>query len=147
MLSIPPKAAAILTGLVPVVLLLNAATAGANSAGSEYLPQVPTATGHQTLGQGANSGQGSTGAPTGGSTSSPVSAGGSGGDSSGLADTILNPLVLFLVAGVLAIAAGMILIRRQPRDGPGGPPARSRREPPSTPEGEIVGASGDGPQA
>ncbi len=146
MLSIPPKATAILVGLVPIVLLLSAAPAGADSAGSEYLPQVPTATGHQALGQGAK-GQRSTGAPNAGSTSSPVSGGGSGGDSSGPADTILNPIVLFLLAGVLAIGAGMILIRRPPRDGPGSPTGEARREPPATPDGEIVGAGGDAPQA
>jgi hypothetical protein len=66
-------------------------------------------------------------------------------DSSGVLDTLLNPIVLLLIAGVLAIAVGMTLTRRQggnPSEGPR--PPRLRRAPGPTPDGEIVAAD-DGP--
>jgi hypothetical protein len=66
-------------------------------------------------------------------------------DSSGVLDTLLNPLVLLLIGGVLAIAVGMTLARRQggnPSERPR--PPRLRRAPPPTPDGEIVAAD-DGP--
>ena len=66
--------------------------------------------------------------------------------SSGAFDTLLDPIVLLLIAGVMAVAVGMTLRRRQ-GDEEGQDGDRSLRDPatvPPTPDGEIV-AGGEQP--
>jgi hypothetical protein len=76
----------------------------------------------------------------------PVGSGGSGGsddgDSSG--SLLLNPIVLLMIAAVIAAAVGMTLRRRQtegdaePPGAPGSNPGARRESGPRTPDGEIV---------
>src|SRR5262249_2050104 len=63
-------------------------------------------------------------------------------DSSGRSDTVFDPVVMLIVAGVLTIAIAMTLMRRRGGDGE----EKADRKPrdatamaPPTPEGEIVG--------
>jgi cobalamin biosynthesis Mg chelatase CobN len=69
------------------------------------------------------------------------SGGSGGGDSSG--SIIFNPIVLLMIAAVIAVAVGMTLRRRSVDEGdpesPGGPGPSGRREAsPRTPDGEIA---------
>ena len=158
---------------ISLALLLAAPAMGA-PAGSEYLPAEPSATGGQGGGGGGGDGSGSGSTPTSsGSSDAGVgpaeSKGGGGGEgeqatgssdtisvapaavsdedsSSGAFDTLLNPIVLLLAAGVVAVAVGMTLRRRQGEE-EGEDGDRSLRDPatvPPTPDGEIV-AGGERP--
>ena len=141
-------------------------------AGDEYLPKVPQSGAHSSGsgGSSASAGTATTTLPTGG-TSSPTtsdtknsgsdgsdknkkdnteqitpigssgSGGSGGGDSSG--SIIFNPIVLLMIAAVIAVAVGMTLRRRSVDEGdpesPGGPGPSGRREAsPRTPDGEIA---------
>jgi hypothetical protein len=138
-------------------------------AGDEYLPKVPQSGGHSSAsGSSASGATGTTTLPTGG-TGSPTSdgdnarsgdtgkskkdkteqqvvpvgsSGGSdGGDSSG--SIFLNPIVLLIIAAVIAVAVGMTLRRRSvdedDPESPGAPgPAVRREAGPRTPDGEIA---------
>jgi hypothetical protein len=152
--------------------LAVAAPALAAPAGDEYLPKVPQSGAHSSGsgGSSASAGTATTTLPTGG-TSSPTtsdaknsgsdgsdknrkdnteqitpigssgSGGSGGGDSSG--SIIFNPIVLLMIAAVIAVAVGMTLRRRSVDEGdpesPGGPGPSARREAsPTTPDGEIV---------
>jgi hypothetical protein len=152
-------------GLLAVAMLslALAPSALAGPAGDEYLPKVPQSGAHS-----ASAAQGQTGTttlPQGTSGSSsqgksngngegkkntdtstqalPASSGsgGSGGDGSS-GSILLNPIVLLMIAAVIAAAVGMILRRRQvtddgepdPKADPDSPSAGS----PRTPDGEIV---------
>jgi len=129
-------------------------------AGDEYLPKVPKAAGKELAtgqngdgtilepavrGAGQNGdGAGGGGDPAQGSGSlRPAAAGDSGSGSSAL----LDPIVLLVIAGVVAATAGMML-RRHQADGevpasPGGTPRGTSSERP-TPDGRIVNGE-DGP--
>jgi hypothetical protein len=146
--------------------LLLAAPALGVPAGDEYLPAVPSPTGDKPVNEtGGSSADPTTGAggsveddgskkgddqKKDGSESADEDAGGTlvsgsggddGDDSGGVLDTLLDPIVLLLIAGVLTIAIGMLLARRQNGDSPD--PSRARRkssDAPPTPDGEIVGS-------
>jgi len=65
------------------------------------------------------------------------------GDSGGLLETLLDPLVLVLFAGVLTIVLGTILARRRGDRLSQSPRGRRERGPsPPTPDGEIVAGGG-----
>jgi hypothetical protein len=74
------------------------------------------------------------------SSGSGGSGGSDGGDSSG--SILLNPIVLLMIAAVIAVAIGMTLRRRSVDEGdsePPGAPGPARREAgPRTPDGEIA---------
>jgi hypothetical protein len=149
-----------LNGLLPAaaISLALAAPALAVPAGSEYIPRVPKAAGEEILrGQQGPGGtilspevRGSGQAPD-AAASNPVSNSSSGDDSSegdfsrgtaapGAADTLLDPVVLLLIAGVAAAALSMTL--RQRRSVAGDPNADADSSDlatgPATPDGEIV---------
>jgi hypothetical protein len=152
--------------------LALAPSALAAPAGDEYLPKIPQSGAHSSGsgGSSASAGTATTTLPTGG-TSSPTtsdtknsssdgsnkkkkdnteqitpigssgSGGSGGGDSSG--SIIFNPIVLLMIAAVIAVAVGMTLRRRSVDEGdpepPGGPGPSGRREAsPRTPDGEIA---------
>jgi len=140
--------------------LFLAAPAIGVPAGDEYLPQIPSATGDKPVSEAAparavdtsaRDGDGTKDSPKKGGTEGEGdedrsgalaldSGGGDGGDSGGVLDTLLDPIVLLLIGGVLTIAIGMLLARRQNGDSPD--PSRARRassDAPLTPDGEIVG--------
>lgn len=139
-------------------------------AGDEYLPKLPQSGAHPSGSESSGSGStGTTTLPTGGtgspSTSDgnkarsgdtgtsekekteqqvvPVgSSGGSDGDDSS-GSILLNPIVLLMIAAVIAVAVGMTLRRRnvdeddpESPDAPG--PAVRREAGPRTPDGEIA---------
>jgi cobalamin biosynthesis Mg chelatase CobN len=151
--------------------LALAPSALAAPAGDEYLPKVPQSGAHSSgTGGSSASGTATTTLPTGGSSSpsasdakssgsnsadknkkddsgqiAPIGSSGSGGsgggDSSG--SIIFNPIVLLMIAAVIAVAVGMTLRRRSVDEGdpepPGGPEPSTRRESsPRTPDGEIA---------
>ena len=143
------------------ISLSCAAPALAVPAGDEYLPQVPTATGDKPVNDSSDAG-GTPVADTGDgdkqqdaedvkandeeSSDTALAAGSSGddGDDSGggVLDTLLDPIVLLLIGGVLTIAVGLMLARRQNGDSPD--PSRARRsssDAPKPPKGEIVGGT------
>jgi len=147
---------------VTAISLSCAAPALAVPAGDEYLPQVPTATGPKPVNDSSDAG--TPVADTGGgdekgdatkdvqtkddeeSSDTALAAGSSGddGDDSGggVLDTLLDPIVLLLIGGVLTIAVGLMLARRQNGDSPD--PSRARRsssDAPKPPKGEIVGGT------
>jgi hypothetical protein len=146
-------------GLAAAVSLLCAAPALAVPAGDEYLPQVPTATGDKPVNESGDAGGSSGGekatsdkdkkdpdAENDSETESGALAAGSGddGDDSGggVLDTLLDPIVLLVIGGVLTIAVGLMLARKQNGDSPD--PSRARRsssDAPPPPDGEIVGGS------
>jgi hypothetical protein len=155
--------------LAAAIAITLAAPALGAPAGDEYLPKVPKASGSagtrdQGSGASATSDDGSTDTQT--QAAAPAGGGGSGGgdgkqpntnanpvpapissapasssdDSSD--STLLNPVVILLVAGVIIAAVGMTL-RRRNADGEGGQEEApsGRAEPgkaPPTPDGEIV---------
>ena len=148
------------------VSMLCAAPALAAPAGDEYLPQVPTATGDKPVNEtkdigapaagsdalgadeNGNAGKdGKDGNDDGSSDDSSTLAAGSGGgddgdDSGGVLDTLLDPIVLLLIGGVITIAVGLMLARKQNGDSPD--PSRARRsssDAPMPPSGEIIGGS------
>lgn len=147
--------------LAAATSLALAAPALAAPADEQYLPRVPKAAGDEVA---ADEGEGSTilspeargaegedgeeddsGAAA-GSDDDSGSAGGSDDDSGGLGGfssaqgTLLDPIVLLLIAGVIATAVGMTLRRRQGSDAePQDDPPTRRGPSPRTPEGEIVG--------
>ena len=133
-------------------------------AGSEYLPAAPSATGGQNGegGDGSESSAGSTGAggcrcrrrgdqPKGGDRGEGEQAAGSSDtisvapasasdedSSSGAFDTLLDPIVLLLIAGVAAVTVGMTLRRRAGGEHEGPRAPRDPGRAPRTPEGEIA---------
>jgi hypothetical protein len=153
-------------GLVAAAMLsfALAPSALAGPAGDEYLPKVPQSGAHS-----ASAGQAQTGTTTlpegtsgsGSQTGSqrqtnaerkntdtsaqalPASSGsgGSGGDGSS-GSILLNPIVLLMIAAVIAAAVGMILRRRQVTDDgepdPKLDPDSSSTGSPRTPDGEII---------
>jgi hypothetical protein len=153
--------------------LAFAAPALAAPAGDEYLPKIPQSGAHSSGGSSGGSsasGGSATTLPKGGAPTSsdakasksgaddtsekqdnkkdqitPVGSSGSGGsdggDSSG--SILFNPIVLLMIAAVIAVAVGMTLRRRSVDEGdaeppgtpgPGGRPKNS----PRTPDGEIA---------
>jgi hypothetical protein len=123
-----------------ISLALAAPALGA-PAGKEYLPRVPEAAGEEVVegtglgstilapkvrgsdaaadGSGSGSGSGS-GNGSGGEGATPVAQiSSSEEESSGALDTLLDPVVLVLIAGVAAAAVGMMLRRRQALEGDG----------------------------
>lgn len=150
--------------------LALAPSALAASAGDEYLPKVPQSGSHTPSGgaSSASAGTATTTLPTGGTSSpsasdgkkassdggskkdksdeqiTPIGSSGSGGsdggDSSG--SILFNPIVLLMIAAVIAVAIGMTLRRRSVDEGdsePPGAPGPARREAgPRTPDGEIA---------
>ncbi len=161
--------------LAAAISIALAAPAFGAPAGDEYLPKVPKASGGSQAGsqsQGPNasaSGSGtaaaqpqapaesggngspnstgrgqkkSAGAPPATGSTSPASSSDNSSDS-----TLLSPIVLMLIAGVIIAAVGMTL-RRRKTDGPelSDESGSDRPEPanvPRTPDGEIV-TGGDG---
>jgi hypothetical protein len=134
-----------------VSLALAAQALGAPS-DSQYLPQVPSATGDKPVSEDPGSFGSSTvaddqangdGGKDGDSEADLLAGGNSSddGDSSGgVLDTLLDPIVLLLIAGVLTIAVGMMLARKQGGEGPDPSKApRKRPDAPATPDGEIIG--------
>ena len=142
--------------------MLCAAPALAAPAGDEYLPQVPTATGDKPVNETKDIGAPSADSDVSSkdekarddkaaddstdSESSELAAGSGGGDdgddSGGVLDTLLDPIVLLLIGGVLSIAVGLMLARKQNGDSPD--PSRARRSSsgaPKPPKGEIVGGA------
>jgi cobalamin biosynthesis Mg chelatase CobN len=158
--------------LATVTCAVVAAPAWAGPSGDEYLPKVPSATGHQASSggsQGESSGPTtttSTTATTAGTTTTETAKGepnhkrgknaektaaipaaSNDGGSSGGGGSSMVPIVLLIVVGVIVTVVGMTLTRRrgmqsEPSDG-----AENRIEKPNarpTPDGEIV-AGGDKP--
>lgn len=155
--------------VLAAAVALAPAGASAAPAGDEYLPKVPNADGGSSTGSPGES-SGDSGSSASGSTgsagekvreekgkkpdeasssndnlgASPASgAGDSENGNSGLLDTLLDPVVLLLIIGVIVTAVGMTLRRRQD-DGEGPDAERDRRDPanaPHTPDGEIVAGS------
>lgn len=127
-------------------------TAAGAPAGDEYLPQVPKAAGKGVV-AGEETGPGATilspevrgregadAAELMRQAASPDGSGESSDDSGGAGDTLLDPVVLLLIAGVAAATVGMTLRRRQAlahEPGPEGA-AREAGSAPPTPSGEIV---------
>ncbi len=151
--------------LVAAAVSLAATTpAFASPAGDEYVPQVPSGHGNTPVDEGpggiskiedAVAGVNGAVAPGKDATAKgespsgeplPIDTSSGGNDSSGVLDTIFDPVVLLLIAGVLAIAVGMILARRQ-GEGTSDPTRARRNRPaaPPTPDGEIVAGGGDSP--
>jgi len=124
--------------------LAVAPSALAAPAGDEYLPKVPQSGAHPS-GSGSSASE-DTGKSKKDKTEQQVvpvgSSGGSdGGDSSG--SIFLNPIVLLIIAAVIAVAVGMTLRRRSvdedDPESPGAPgPAVRREAGPRTPDGEIA---------
>jgi hypothetical protein len=149
-----------------VAALAIAAPARGAPAGSEYIPQVPSATGDNPVSEGFAGGTGGVTQPSASGEKSKESkagkdkdegeqnaavplvgdsASGDGDDSSGILDTLLDPVGLLRIAGVLAIAAGMTTALRQGGGSPQLPrPRRLLAAAPPTPDGEII-AGDDGP--
>jgi hypothetical protein len=145
--------------LAAIVSLALAPTAFAGPTGDEYLPQLPqsgasgqpgangSSTGTTTLGDSSGA-SGKSGSKDDESTEkaiAPVSgSGGSGGDSGSI---LLNPIVLLMIAAVIAAAVGATLWRRRADDaeeveGESASQAESerpRRGGAPTPDGEIIG--------
>jgi hypothetical protein len=143
--------------LAAVILLALAAPAFAVPAGSEYVPKVPQAAGEEILrgkqGPGGTilspevrgadaaktsaSGEDSSG--TDGSDAN-VSETEAAGTAPGAADTLLDPVVLLLIAGVAAAALSMTLRQRHSvsEDPDAGGAASDPGSAPATPDGEIV---------
>jgi hypothetical protein len=151
-------AATLSLALVPAAL--------AAPAGDEYLPKVPES-GAQSSGDGQSQ-DSTTTLPTGGTSDetgsestateekskqdkdeseqvTPIGAAGDsdGGDSSG--SVLLNPIVLLMIAAVIAAAVGMTLRRRQAvageagaRGAPASGSGARKQSGPRTPDGEIV---------
>lgn len=149
--------------LAALISLALAAPALGAPAGDEYIPKVPKAAGEEVLR--GNQGPGGTvlSPEVRGTGRAPDSlqSSSSGGDalsqgdassgtaddssvaanaSSGAADTLLDPVVLLLIAGVGAAALSMTLRQRQsvPEDPDADGTARDLGSAPSTPDGEIV---------
>lgn len=136
-------------------------------AGDEYLPAVPKADGKKSTGKAKTKDSGSAVAvPASTDDGSPPSdSGGKGAskdtgkvaktgaapvvpldqtssdDSGGALDTLLDPVVLLLIAGVAVTAIGMTMRRRQAVAGDGDVEGATREtgSTPPTPDGEIIG--------
>jgi cobalamin biosynthesis Mg chelatase CobN len=153
--------------LATTTSLGTSALASADPSGSEYLPSVPSATGHHAVGGGQSGQSGQSQASVSNTTdtpeSAPVGASKSDKQKSGGAkdktpgakpapiastDTASSdggssslPIILLIVAGVVVAAVGMTLRRRQ---GGGSDPGDDEGDgsdesnTPRTPDGEIV---------
>jgi hypothetical protein len=147
--------------LAAVISLALAAPALAAPAGSEYVPKVPKAAGEEILrgekGPGGTilspevrgadaaktsaSGEASSGTNgSDGNGSANVSQTGAAATAPGAADTLLDPVVLLLIAGVAAAALSMTLRQRHSvsADPDAGGAASDPGSAPATPDGEIV---------
>lgn len=152
--------------LAAAISFALAAPALAAPAGSEYVPKVPKAAGEEILrGQqgpggtilspevrGADAGQSSTSGGDEASQGDGVSQGGNStatgaaetatgaAGAPGAADTLLDPVVLLLIAGVAAAALSMTLRQRHSvsADPDGDGVASDLGSAPATPDGEIV---------
>jgi hypothetical protein len=146
----------LLAGWISLALAVPALAA---PAGKEYLPKVPKSAGGEVRAQGTQgpggtilepqargAGKNGEGAATGDSNaqSGTPSTNTSTGDSG---STIFNPIVLLMIAGVIAAAVGLTLRRRQggrpATEGGAEPEAQPRARP--TPDGEIVAGDRDDP--
>jgi hypothetical protein len=148
----------ILAAAIPLAL---AAPALAAPAGSEYVPKVPKAAGEEILrGQqgpggtilspevrGADADETSAsgndeaaGGADGIGTGAAGTATGAAGAAPGAADTLLDPVVLLLIAGVAAAALSMTLRQRHsvPEEPDAGEAASDPGSAPATPDGQIV---------
>jgi hypothetical protein len=147
--------------LSATLCLALAAPALAAPAGDEYLPKVPKAAGKGVIANPEQGAGASVVAPpvrgSGNDTSSdnkakdskpntdavsiePV---GTSSDSGDDGSTLLSPVILLMIAGVLCVAAGMIVRRRRGTVSERGAEAnreQRRKTAPPTPEGEIVGS-------
>ena len=152
--------------LAAMISLALAAPAFAAPAGSEYVPKVPKAAGEEILrGQqgpggtilspevrGADAAKtsasgeassGTDGSDANGSANGSDANGsetGAAGTAPGAADTLLDPVVLLLIAGVAAAALSMTLRQRHSvsEDPDTGGAASDPGSGPATPDGEIV---------
>jgi hypothetical protein len=150
-----------LNGLLPAatISLAVAAPALAVPAGSEYIPKVPKAAGEEIL-RGTQGPGGTILSPevrgadadetsdSGGdedsreedsnATGAAETATGAAGTTPGAADTLLDPVVLLLIAGVAAAALSMTLRQRHSVPEDDGGAASDPGSTPPTPDGEIV---------
>jgi hypothetical protein len=148
--------------LAAAISLAIAAPAIAAPAGSEYVPKVPRAAGEEILrgtqGPGGTilspevrgadaaktSASGEASSDANGSDASGSDASGSNtgaaGTAPGAADTLFDPVVLLLIAGVAAAALSMTLRQRHSvtEDPAAGGAASESGSAPATPDGEIV---------
>jgi hypothetical protein len=131
--------------LAAIVSLALAATASAGPAGDEYLPQLPQSGAAATTTKQKTSDGDSKGSDKENALVPASGSGGSGGDSSG--SILLNPIVLLMIAILIAAVLGVTLWRRNTDDTDGdggageGPDSSTspRRGSPRTPDGEIIG--------
>jgi cell division protein FtsN len=160
--------------LSAVICAVVAAPAWAGPSGDEYLPKVPSATGHQATSdgsQGESSGLTTTSTSTSADptpsatprngksndkqqakgtkteTTAAIPAGSNDGGSSGGGGSSMLPVVLLIVVGVVVTVVGMTLTRRrgvQSETPTGGENQTERPNARPTPDGEIV-AGGDKP--
>jgi hypothetical protein len=152
--------------LAVAISLALAAPALAAPAGSEYVPKVPKAAGEEILrGQqrpggtilspevrgadaaktsasGEASNTSASGEASSGTNGSDANGSGTGaaGTAPGAGDTLLDPVVLLLIAGVAAAALSMTLRQRHSvsEDPDAGGAASDSGSAPATPDGEIV---------
>jgi len=150
--------------LAAAISLVLAAPTLAAPAGSEYVPKVPKAAGEEilrgtqgpggtilspevrgadaakTAASGETSSDTNGGDVNGSETGAAATASEAAGTSSGAADTLLDPVVLLLIAGVSAAALSMTLRQRHSiSEHPDAADAASDPgSAPATPDGEIV---------
>jgi hypothetical protein len=140
--------------LVGALALALAPAAAGKPAGDEYLPKVPESNGSGAVSSGVQETfvpeepekkpkkkpkkQKRVASTNLGPTPSLTSSDDSGG---GVLDTLLDPVVLLLIAGVTITAIGMTMKRRQALAGESGVEGGTRElgTAPPTPDGEIIG--------
>lgn len=130
--------------LAAIVSLALAASASAGPAGDEYLPQLPQSGAAATPAKGETSTKDSKGDDKQNAIIPAANSGGSGGDGSG--SILLNPIVLLMIAILIAAAVGVTLWRRNTEEMDGDdvraepdPASAPKRSGPRTPDGEIIG--------
>jgi hypothetical protein len=129
--------------LAAIVSLVLAGTASAGPAGDEYLPQLPQS-GAAAPAKADTASKDSKGDQKQNAIIPAAGSGGSGGDGSG--SILLNPIVLLMIAILIAAAVGVTLWRRNTEEMDGDdagaepdPAGAPRRDGPRTPDGEIIG--------
>jgi hypothetical protein len=130
--------------LAAIVSLALAGTASAGPAGDEYLPQLPQSGAAVTPAKGDTASTSSKADDKQNAVIPAAGSGGSGGDGSG--SILLNPIVLLMIAILIAAAVGVTLWRRNTEEMDGDdaraepdPSSAPRRNGPRTPDGEIIG--------
>jgi hypothetical protein len=118
---------------------------GSGSAGAAPAPQAtepaPSDSGDEGSGMSSDKDKRQKVAKAGAAPTAPLDQASSSDDSSGALDTLLDPVVLLLLAGVAITAIGMTMRRRQAVAGDAGGerPTRELGSTPRTPDGEIIG--------